>query len=413
MKKDVIKMNQYRSKYNFGPEVPFWKVWNKMSIQERDLDLDERTNQREIKRRNMPEWINMQLTVQNLVPSSEITKLPNTQCVRIYCSRRSYDITAMYHFGMRLDVCYFDTNDRIEDVVWSYQNSPESSRQYIDFYYHTEINDVSLRYSGSLLGYRKEYVRKDGLKEVPDKSLVKNGEVFYVEKFLDKEEADELFDTLYDLEKFKLYKLYNYNHETKQIDIRSNHRKSYWLGDHAQAVGDTNKGGGGDNPDGTGDNPDDNGNIAQTILVPTDYVIPYEFPMIVWELKEKIEKAYGVEFNSCLVGLYDGPKQKIGYHSDSSDSMGTDPYIGSISLGLSRKFRLKPNKNTYKTTMEEPVEIVLKHGDLVVMRKNANKNYLHSVIKDSKCNENNVGIYLTFRQYDYHPDEMKLKANPF
>ena len=388
----IDRINQYRIQYGMDPSVPIWKVWSKML----------RTKGYKLDRKLFPHWAGFQLTIGNQVTLEEIKGKGGTKCIRLYGSqcKCTGKRNAMYLFGQRLDICYEGINTPIEDVVWAYANSPEGGRNYVDFYYHTEISEPVLYFQGFLLGCRQEEISLDGLKIVPDKSLVKSGEIFYKEKFLDKEEADEMFDLLYDMDKFRFTKMYHYNQETKQIDVRNNHRQSYWLGDHAQATGYT-------------DQVVIDRDTGDKVTVPTDFVTPYEFPPLVWELKERIEQAYGIEFNGCLVGLYDGPAQKIGYHSDSSQSMGEDPYIGSVSFGASRKFSLKPNRETSAITDEKPIQVVLKHGDLVVMRRNANKNYLHAVMKDPNCNPDNVRINLTFRLYDYHPDEKKFEAQPF
>lgn len=99
----------------------------------------------------------------------------------------------------------------------------------------------------------------------------------------------------------------------------------------------------------------------------------YEFTPYVLELKSRIEKDYNVIFNSCLVNKYICPDDKIGFHSDQCEEMGDNPYVASISLGKSRKFLIK-NKATNKI-----IPLILKHGDLLLMRDMSNVNYLHSV----------------------------------
>merc|ERR1711871_1201311 len=165
-----------------------------------------------------------------------------------------------------------------------------------------------------------------------------------------------------------------------------NHRKSYWLGDHAQAVqtsGMTMR----------------RSSTGEIIDIPTDYVIPYEFPERVLQLKSDIESQFNVSFNSCLVGLFDNSRDKIGFHDDSCSSMGEDPFIGSVSLGRSRKFRVK-SKATKKV-----IEIILEHGDLLVMRENANRKYRHAVPADLGCTVSDPRLNLTFRNYNYDSEE--------
>ena len=187
--------------------------------------------------------------------------------------------------------------------------------------------------------------------------------------------------------------MYFYDSNKKEVISTQNHRKSYWFGEHAQAVQTSNK-------------IVIDRNTGEEMHVPTDYVLPHKFPPEILELKERIEKEYGVIFNSCLVGKFDSPKDKIGFHSDSSTSLGEDPHIGSVSFGKTRDFKLKRKG----TDSSEKVTVTLKHGDLVVMKDGSNKNYLHAVPPDKTCSEENCRINLTFRYYTYSDDEKQFSV---
>lgn len=231
-------------------------------------------------------------------------------------------------------------------------------------------------------------------------SIVKEAEIFFVKQYVPKEDCADLVQLLNDDQKLQKYKLYWWNEPDQKVTESTNWRKSFWFGKHAQAVQATgryvqNKKG-------------------EKIEIPTDFVMPFEFPDEILNLKTRIEKDFDVDFNSCLVGKFDTPMDKIGYHSDSSNSMGPDPYIGSVSFGAPRKFRLKIQSKYCKNDKDrEIVEILLEEGDLLVMRKNANMKYLHAVPRDPKCNKDNFRINLTFRNYTYDPQEVVYVAKPF
>ena len=231
-------------------------------------------------------------------------------------------------------------------------------------------------------------------------SLVKEANIYHIDDYLNKEEADEIFNLLYDKDKLRFQTTYYYNDNEKEIVESNNHRKSYWLGEYAQATQTTN-------------NWKVDEDTGDKILVPTDYVMPFEFPPLVQKLKERIETEFDVKFNSCLVGLFDFSGSKIGYHSDASDAMGPDPQIASLSFGRPRLFKMKKNRKYITDGDNEMTEMILNHGALVIMKDGANEKYLHAVMKDSGCNEENVRLNLTFRNYDYHEDEMKIQAKPF
>jgi len=233
-------------------------------------------------------------------------------------------------------------------------------------------------------------------------SLLNDAELYYVDDFLSKEEADNLFEILNDDNKFKYYNIYFYDHDTKKIKITQNHRLSYWLGEYSQAVQ-------------TCDKYFIDSETGEKISIPTDFVMPYSFPNEIVLLKERIEKQYNVSFNSCLVGKFTSPDDKIGYHSDASLNMGDDPHIASVSFGKSRQFKIRMNKkfNKNKQNTLTKIDMILNHGSLLVMRDNVNRKYLHSVPSDPECSVNNCRINITFRNYNYHDDEKKIICMPF
>lgn len=233
--------------------------------------------------------------------------------------------------------------------------------------------------------------------EIIHNSIVSDAYIVHIRKYLNKEESANLFNILNDPDKFKFQTINKYNSRTEKVYSYNNHRKSYWLGEYAQENGEELV------------VPDPNGSTY-----PATYAMPYEFPKELLEFKHRIEKEFDCEFNACLVGLFDDPKQKIGFHSDSGNALGDNPQIGSLSLGAPRRFKLRhiksknPNKNT-----PEIIELLLNNGDLLIMKDKSNVNYKHSVLKDPLCNKNNIRINLTFRNYKYSEAEKKIKASPW
>ena len=212
------------------------------------------------------------------------------------------------------------------------------------------------------------------------KSLFTDAEMYYIPRYLTKTEADALEQEVNDDTKFRRQTLY-FNDWDNPGEIKSvpAWRKSYWIGEHPQATQNTNS------------------------RIPTDFADNYDFTPLVKSLKERLEREFNVSFNSCLVGKFISPHDKIGFHSDKSDGMGPNPFVGSVSLGKSRKFLLK----NVKTKKQTP--LILCHGDLLLMRDKSNINYLHSVPKDRECSDQRYRINLTFRDYLY--DEVEMSVN--
>ena len=58
-------------------------------------------------------------------------------------------------------------------------------------------------------------------------------------------------------------------------------------------------------------------------------------------LKERVERALNVVFNSVLANYYRNGNDSIGSHSDNEKELGDDPIIASLSFGSTRTFELK------------------------------------------------------------------------
>lgn len=107
-------------------------------------------------------------------------------------------------------------------------------------------------------------------------------------------------------------------------------------------------------------------------------------------VKERVEAASGTTWSSLLLNLYRDGRDSIGFHADDEPELGTNPIIGSVSLGAERKFVLK------HPASGERLEMNLPHGSLLVMGGASQHHWRHGVPKTKRP----VGprINLTFRQ---------------
>lgn len=78
----------------------------------------------------------------------------------------------------------------------------------------------------------------------------------------------------------------------------------------------------------------------------------------------------------ALCNRYDGPKESVGYHSDQLTHLGPHCVIASISLGVTREFRLKSriNKNA------SPISVHLPHNSLIIMHAGCQEDYKHTLM---------------------------------
>ncbi|HRA89372.1 MAG TPA: alpha-ketoglutarate-dependent dioxygenase AlkB [Planctomycetaceae bacterium] len=109
------------------------------------------------------------------------------------------------------------------------------------------------------------------------------------------------------------------------------------------------------------------------------------------EIKEMIEAVQG-QYNYCLLNRYRSGSDSMGWHADNEPEVGN--VIGSLSLGATRKFRIRHNIS------RETKTFLVAHGTLIIMAGTMQQFWQHEVPKTKQ----NVGerINLTFRRIE-HP----------
>ena len=107
------------------------------------------------------------------------------------------------------------------------------------------------------------------------------------------------------------------------------------------------------------------------------------------ELKTKVEQITGETFNTCLLNLYHNGNEGMAWHSDGEKDLKKNGAIASLSFGAERKFAFK-----HKETKEK-VELILKHGSLLVMKDETQSHWLHRLPPTKLITKPRVN--LTFR----------------
>jgi len=118
---------------------------------------------------------------------------------------------------------------------------------------------------------------------------------------------------------------------------------------------------------------------------------PLPWLPVILELKQRIEAACDARFNSALLNLYRDGADSMGWHSDDEPELGERPEIASLSLGATRRFRLRHRRRKDL----EPVAIDLESGSLLHMRGDTQRFWKHEVPKSKRVDEPRVN--LTFR----------------
>ncbi|PIE23951.1 MAG: alpha-ketoglutarate-dependent dioxygenase AlkB [Planctomycetota bacterium] len=92
------------------------------------------------------------------------------------------------------------------------------------------------------------------------------------------------------------------------------------------------------------------------------------------ELRERIRQHCGMDFPSVLVNHYRDGSDRMGWHADDEPELGEDPVIASLSLGATRRFRLK-----HKQQKQAKHSLDLEGGSLLLMDGATQRHWLHSL----------------------------------
>ncbi len=107
-------------------------------------------------------------------------------------------------------------------------------------------------------------------------------------------------------------------------------------------------------------------------------------------LKTRVEAISLVKFNSVLLNLYRNGSDSMGWHSDDEPELGHNPVIGSLSLGGTRRFRLR-----HRFEKNLTYQIELTSGSFLLMEGRTQHYWQHQVPKTKRFVEPRLN--LTFR----------------
>jgi alkylated DNA repair dioxygenase AlkB len=124
---------------------------------------------------------------------------------------------------------------------------------------------------------------------------------------------------------------------------------------------------------------------------------PHAWPLALMSLRKRLELFCGVRFNSVLANLYRNGQDAMGWHSDDEPELGRQPVIASLSLGATRRFRLRQRlPRGVRRTVADTHEVFLAHGSLLCMAGDTQRNYQHDLPRSEKVAMPRIN--LTFRR---------------
>ncbi|RIA92567.1 hypothetical protein C1645_764860 [Glomus cerebriforme] len=109
--------------------------------------------------------------------------------------------------------------------------------------------------------------------------------------------------------------------------------------------------------------------------------------------------------NIAAVNCYANSKEVVNWHSDKLTHLGPMPIIGSLSLGVTRQFRLRRFGNEESNSNRQPsaiYSIPLKHNSLIIMWPPCQEHWKHEVCPQNSIDKHPIAgfkrINITFRQ---------------
>lgn len=117
----------------------------------------------------------------------------------------------------------------------------------------------------------------------------------------------------------------------------------------------------------------------------------YSWTDFLLEIKSKIEDKAQTHFTSVLLNYYRNGEDSMGWHRDNEKELGSQPIIGSVSFGSTRKFQFRPY-----TGKKPLIDIPLSAGTGLIMKGMTNHFWEHRLPKAPKLISPRIN--LTFRK---------------
>lgn len=102
------------------------------------------------------------------------------------------------------------------------------------------------------------------------------------------------------------------------------------------------------------------------------------WPEFLLDIRNRIQELSGFKFNFAVGNRYMDGKDSIGWHSDNFPQIGKRPPVASLSLGSTRRFKLKHIESG------DTVDYDLESGSLLIMLPGCQEEWLHAVPKTSR-----------------------------
>jgi alkylated DNA repair dioxygenase AlkB len=110
-------------------------------------------------------------------------------------------------------------------------------------------------------------------------------------------------------------------------------------------------------------------------------------------LLAKVEALTGHAYNSVLLNRYRDGNDSMGWHADDEPELGRNPAIASVSLGATRRFKLR-----HRRQRDAAATVDLAHGDVLLMAGATQHGYVHALPKTARPVGERINLTLRWIQ---------------
>ena len=139
---------------------------------------------------------------------------------------------------------------------------------------------------------------------------------------------------------------------------------------------------------------------GKRVLVPRETAgrgekMPQPWTPTLARVREMVERHTGTSFDYVFLNRYRNGNDAVAWHGDNDGEQDARLIVGSISLGATRVFQLRPKKDS--GLRYDPISVEVAHGDLIVMAGDTQLYWEHRVPRDPRIAGERLN--LTFRQH--------------
>jgi alkylated DNA repair dioxygenase AlkB len=146
---------------------------------------------------------------------------------------------------------------------------------------------------------------------------------------------------------------------------------------------------------------------GKRVLVPRETAgrgekMPQPWTPVLLRVRELVEQHTGTTYDYVFLNRYRDGNDAVAWHGDHDGGRDARLVVASLSLGATRVFQLRPQKDS--GLRYDPITVEVAHGDLIVMAGDTQIYWEHRVPRDPRITGERIN--LTFRQHRAREDDV-------